>query len=151
MPDLVTERMGTAMRHATLVLCAFAYLAGGALPAAAQISTQFQACNKQAKTQVDIDNCASGELTLRNKQMQSVYLAILSRAAGQPKAVAKITAMQQAWLAYVSSYLEALYPAPNKQAEYGSIYPTEFALARAALVERHVADLKAVLANLKNH
>jgi uncharacterized protein YecT (DUF1311 family) len=136
------------MRYATLVFCAFAYLAGGSLRASAQVSTQFQTCNKSAKTQLAMDNCAGGELALRNKQMQSAYSAVLSRVAGQPKTIAKIKAMQQAWLAYVSSYLEALYPAPNKQVEYGSIYPMEFALARSVLVQRHTADLQGLLDSL---
>jgi uncharacterized protein YecT (DUF1311 family) len=92
--------------------------------------------------------CASGELTVRNKQMQSVYSEILSRAAGQPATLAKVKAMQQAWLAYASAYLEALYPASNKQVEYGSIYPMEFALARSALVQRHTADLNGLLHSL---
>ncbi len=56
--------------------------------------------------------------------------------------------MQQAWLAYASAYLEALYPASNKQVEYGSMYPMESALAHSALVQRHTADLQGLLTNL---
>jgi uncharacterized protein YecT (DUF1311 family) len=100
-------------------------------------------------TQFALDTCAGNELALRNKQMQSVYSAILSRAAGQPATLAKIKAAQNAWLAYVAAYLDALYPASNKPVEYGSIYPMEFALARSALVQRHIVDLQALLANLK--
>jgi uncharacterized protein YecT (DUF1311 family) len=139
------------VRNSALVLFAFAYFAGGMLPASAQTSAQFQVCNKSAKTQLALDMCAGSELALRNKQMQSVYFEILSRAAGQPATLAKIKAMQQAWLAYASAYLDALYPAANKQLEYGSIYPMEFALARASLTAQHVTDLKAILARLKNY
>lgn len=139
------------MRKAALVLCTFTCLAGAAQPACAQSSAQFQTCNKSAKTQLALDTCASAELTLRNKQMQSVYSEILSRAAGQPSTLAKVKAMQQAWLAYAGAYLNAMYPASNKQAEYGSIYPMEAALARSALVQRHTVDLQGLLTTLKRY
>jgi len=101
-------------------------------------------------TQLALDMCAGNELALRNKQMRSVYSEILSHAVGQPATLAKVKAMQQRWFAYAAAYLEALYPAANKRFEYGSMYPMEFALARAELVAQHIMDLKAFLANLKN-
>ncbi len=138
------------MRQRVLVALVLICAAIIAAPGLAQTSPQFQACNQKAKTQLDLDKCASSELARRNEQMQSVYSQILSRAAGQPATLAKIKTMQNDWLKYVSAYLNALYPAANKQAEYGSIYPMEVDLARADLVAQHVIDLKAFLANLKN-
>ena len=135
-------------RKALLVLCSLICFAGGAPPAFAQTSPQFQTCSKSAKTQLALDMCASAELTLRNKQMHSVYSAILSRAAAQPAALSKIKAMQNAWQAYVTAYLEALYPAADKQAEYGSIYPMEADLNKAALTQAHTGDLKGILLKL---
>ena len=114
-------------------------------PALAQTSPQFQVCNQKAKTQLDMDKCAGSELALRNKQMQTVYAQVLSRAAGQPATLAKIKAMQRAWMVYVYGYLAALYPLPDKQLEYGSMYPLEIALARSALVQRHILDLQGLL------
>ena len=115
------------------------------LPASAQVSAQFQACNRSAKTQLAMNACAGNELTLRTKQMNQLYSQLLSRAASQPGAVAKITASQKAWSAYADSYIEALYPASNKQQSYGSIYPMEVALARTSLAQERIADLKALL------
>ena len=92
-----------------------------------------------------MDKCAGSELALRNKQMQTVYAQVLSRAAGQPATLAKIKAMQRAWMVYVYGYLAALYPLPDKQLEYGSMYPLEIALARSALVQRHILDLQGLL------
>ena len=114
-------------------------------PGLAQTSAQFQACSKHAKTQLALNTCAGAELALRNKQMQSAYAQVLTRATGQPATLAKIKVMQSDWLAYAAAYLDALYPAANKQAEYGSIYPMEAALARSALVARHTLDLQALL------
>lgn len=138
------------MRRRTLAALVLIGATMVAAPGLAQTSTQFQACDQKAKTQLDLDKCANGELTLRNNQMKSVYSEILSRAAGQPPMLAKIKTMQNDWLTYVSAYLNALYPAANKQAEYGSIYPMDVDLARAELVAQHVIDLRAFLANLKN-
>src|SRR5947209_15833687 len=96
-------------------LIAFVQLLGAAAPVSAAPSAQFAACQKSAKTQLALDTCAGAELTMRNKHMQSVYSAILSHDASQPMALAKVKAMQQAWLAYAAAYLEALYPASHKQ------------------------------------
>ena len=41
--------------------------------------------------------------------------------------------------------MEAMYPAKNKQAEYGSIYPMEADLLRAKLTQRQVTALKELL------
>jgi hypothetical protein len=38
--------------------------------------------------------------------------------------------------------MDAMYPAKNKQAEYGSIYPMEADLLRAKLTQQQVAALK---------
>jgi len=127
-------------------LIGFALCLGAALPAAAQPSAQFAACQKAAKTQLAINACAGNELLLRNKQMSQIYNQLLAHAKKQPwGTAAKIQAAQKAWLAYADAYMNAEWPAPNKQAEYGSIYPMASALARAALVERHIQDLSALL------
>lgn len=130
-----------------LLLCATATAA----PGFAQTSAQFQACDKTAKTQFALGVCASNELAVRNRQMQSVYSAILSHLAGQPATLAKIKAMQQAWRAYVAAYLVALYPAADKQFEYGTIYPMEVDLNQAALVQAHTKDLQGILLSLTRH
>jgi uncharacterized protein YecT (DUF1311 family) len=116
-----------------------------ALPAVAQVSPQFQACNRNAKTQLAMDICAGNEAALRMKQMDYIYNELMSRAARQPGAVAKIRASQKAWTAYADAYIEALYPAKDKQLSYGSVYPMEVALARSGLVQQHIADLKVLL------
>ena len=41
--------------------------------------------------------------------------------------------------------MDAMYPAENKQAEYGSIYPMEAGLLRAKLTQRQVTALKELL------
>ena len=48
-------------------------------------------------------------------------------------------------LSYRDAYMDAMYPAENKQAEYGSIYPMEADLLRAKLTQRQVTALKELL------
>lgn len=52
----------------------------------------------------------------------------------------KIKAAGEAWLAYRDAYMDAMYPAKNKQAEYGSVYPMEADLVRATLTQRQLGD-----------
>ena len=59
------------------------------------------------------------------------------QAASPPEAAAKIKTAQRAWIAYRDAYMGAMYPAKDKQAEYGSIYPMEADLLRAKLTQRH--------------
>jgi len=49
-------------------------------------------------------------------------------------------------MAYRDAYVEAMYPAKDKAAEYGSIYPLSFALLHAQLTRRQVSALPDLLA-----
>ena len=63
----------------------------------------------------------------------------------EPEAVAKIKAAERAWIAYRDAYTDAMYPAKDKQTEYGSTYPMEVDLLRAKLTQRQVTALKELL------
>ena len=111
-------------------------------PGLAQDSAQYRACNDKAKTQGEMNACASEEAARLDGELNDVYRKLLSRAASQPKAVAKIKLAQRAWIAYRDAYMDAMYPAKDKQAQYGSIYPMEADLLRAKLTQRQVTALK---------
>jgi uncharacterized protein YecT (DUF1311 family) len=64
---------------------------------------------------------------------------------GDQNAVAKVDASRVAWQTYRDTYIEAMYPARNKQAEYGSIYPMEVNLIRASLTRQHLSDVEKLL------
>jgi uncharacterized protein YecT (DUF1311 family) len=137
------------MKFRALVPFALIWFFLTVLPAVAQVSAQYRACNLNAKTQLAMDTCAGNEVALRTKQMGYIYNELVSRAARQPGAVAKIRASEKAWTAYTDAYIEALYPATDKRLSYGSVYPMEVALARSELIQHHIADLKALLAQYK--
>jgi uncharacterized protein YecT (DUF1311 family) len=89
--------------------------------------------------------CASDEAARTDSELNEVYRKLLGQAAKQEEAVAKIKAAERAWVAYRDAYMAAIYPAKDKQAEYGSIYPMEADLLRAKLTQRQVTALKELL------
>ena len=115
------------------------------LPALAQDSAQYRACNDKAKTQAEMNACASDEAARNDAELNEVYRKLLSQAASQEEAVAKIKAAERAWIAYRDAYMDAMYPAKDKQAEYGSIYPMEADLLRAELTQRQVTAIRELL------
>ena len=115
------------------------------LPGLAQDSAQYRACNDKAKTQTEMNACASEEAARADAELNEVYRKVLAQAGKQEEAVAKIKAAERAWIAYRDAYMDAMYPAKNKQAEYGSIYPMEADLLRAKLTQRQVTALKELL------
>lgn len=115
------------------------------LPGLAQNSEQYRACNDKAKTQGEMNACASEEAARVDAQLNDAYRKLLSQAASQQEAVAKIKAAERAWIAYRDAYMDAMYPAKDKQAEYGSIYPMEADLLRAKLTQQQVAALRELL------
>jgi len=127
------------MKYLAIVLLA------ASLPGLAQDSPEYLACNKKATTQGEINACANEEAGRVDAELNAVYRKLLSTAGSDAKAVAKIKVAERAWIAYRDSYLEAMYPAEDKQAEYGSIYPMEADLLRTKLTRQQVAALNGLL------
>ena len=116
-----------------------------ALPSLAQDSAQYRACNQRAKVQMEINECASKEAARVDAELNEVYRKVLSEAADSPDAVVKIKAAQRAWMAYRDAYIEAMYPAKDKQTEYGSMYPMEVDQLTAKLTRQQVTALTELL------
>jgi uncharacterized protein YecT (DUF1311 family) len=129
------------MKCAAIVL----FAAFTVYPCLAQYSDDYRACNDKANTQAEMNACASEEAARAAGELNEIYALLLSKAASQPEAVAKIKAAERAWIAYRDAYEDAMYPAENKQIEYGSIYPLEANLLRARLTRRQAAALKDLL------
>jgi uncharacterized protein YecT (DUF1311 family) len=114
-------------------------------PLLSQDSEQWKTCNAKAQTQMDMNACAGAEADRVDAKLNTLCRQILAKAAGDQAAVAKIKASERAWVVYRDTYVEATYPAKNKQAEYGSIYAMDVALLRARLTKQHLADLQELL------
>jgi len=115
---------------------------GGAL---AQDSKAYIACSNGAKTQAEMNECASAEASHADKELNQAYVEVLAKAASVPESAAKVKAAEQAWIAFRDAYIEATYPAKDKATEYGSMYPLEVELLRAKLTRRQIAALKDLL------
>jgi uncharacterized protein YecT (DUF1311 family) len=115
------------------------------MPCGAQQDT-FNACANKAKTQAELNSCANAELTRATAKLGEVYRNLLSEAEAEaPGAATKVKAAESAWIAYRNAYVEAMFPAKDKQAEYGSKFPMDEALLRGTLTLEHAEALQRVL------
>jgi uncharacterized protein YecT (DUF1311 family) len=138
--QLPLEARVVPLRFAAVILfCA------SLLPVFAQDSAAYGACNQKAKTQAEMNACANEEAMHVDAELNAVYRKILSEASTQPEAIAKIKAAESAWITYRDAYMDAMYPAKDKQGEYGSNYPLEADLLRARLTKQHLVDLRQLL------
>jgi uncharacterized protein YecT (DUF1311 family) len=114
----------------------------------AQDSAQYRACNEKANVQFEINACASEEAARVDAELNSVYRTLL-QTVKQPEYVEKIKAAERAWVVYRDAYIAAMYPAADKQAEYGSVFPTEVSNLRALLTHRQIVALREMIEQYK--
>jgi uncharacterized protein YecT (DUF1311 family) len=101
----------------------------------------FAECEKNAKTQADLNQCASHDDASAEDELNQTYQELLVRAASDAIAVKKIAAAQQAWIAFREAQIAALYPAENK-GEYGTVFPMCVNLLRAEFARERIKVLK---------
>ena len=114
-------------------------------PNEARASDQLDACMDKANNQHAMHVCASEEAGRREVERQSLLQRVLKAVDGDALAIRKVNASEKAWLAHRAAFIEAMYPATDKQAEYGSRYPMDVNLLHANLTISHLADLEALL------
>ena len=129
------------MRYLWLVL----FIAFAPCASFGQNSEHYRACIKKARTQAQMNACASEEAHQVDIELNRIYHELVSKAEADPLALAKIRAAESAWIAYRDAYIDATYPAEDKQAEYGSVYPMQVDLLRAKLTQQQIAALKELL------
>ena len=109
--------------------------------------SELDRCLDKADTQLAMNHCASDEGFRVEAQLHDVYQKLLAAAREDPGAVEAIMSMQKAWIDFRDAYMDAMYPAKDKQAAYGSIFPLEFNLLRAKLTQQQTEALKEILKN----
>jgi uncharacterized protein YecT (DUF1311 family) len=92
--------------------------------------------------QPELNACAADEAARVDGELNRVYRELLSKNSDDPAAAEKIKKARRAWVAYRDAYVEAMFPAEDKQAEYGSMYPMEVSQILAALTRQQVEALK---------
>jgi len=130
----------------SLIVCLFCSMSHSAF---ARDSVQSGSCLQTAETQSAMNECADAEAARADAELNRVYGELLAAAAPQKEATAKIKASELAWIRYRDAYLDAMYPAANKQEEYGTIYPTEADLLHAELTRRQITALEKLLKQYK--
>lgn len=110
-----------------------------------QAPPHYPECIQTAKTQYDLNVCSYEGTKHADDEINHIYAKLIAKLASDPAAVAKIRAMERAWIVYRDAYIEATYPASNKQAMYGSMYPMEVAELRSDLTRKQIDALKQLL------
>jgi uncharacterized protein YecT (DUF1311 family) len=111
----------------------------------AQNSEQYSRCINKASTQMAMHVCANEEALRADAELNDIYQKLLSSATNQSGALEKISAAERTWITYRDAYVEAMYPAKEKQTAYGSRFPMEVDLLRAKLTRQQTMALKDLL------
>jgi len=110
-----------------------------------QDSAAYRACSKQAITQHAMNVCANEQAKRVTDELNKTYDLLLSKLRGNPVATTKIQAAHSSWVAYRDAYIDAMYPAKDKQTEYGSIFPMDVDLLTAKLNRQQIVALQEIL------
>jgi uncharacterized protein YecT (DUF1311 family) len=95
--------------------------------------------------QSEMNRCADEDAPAANAELNRVYEELLAKNKGGPNATQRLRDAQRAWLASRDPHLRALYPAEDKQREYGCIYPMGYSRVAAAMTRERTAQLRRVL------
>ncbi|HZC23062.1 MAG TPA: lysozyme inhibitor LprI family protein [Candidatus Binatia bacterium] len=104
----------------------------------------FVECDKTAKTQADLNECASRDDASADEELKRTYQELLKRVASDPIATKKIEASQKAWITFREAQIAAVYPSEDKR-EYGSVFPMCVNLLRAELIQQRTKMLKEMM------
>jgi uncharacterized protein YecT (DUF1311 family) len=113
-----------------------------AFPLMAQTSEQ--RCLESAATRAEVNRCVSEEVRQVEAELNDVYDQLLIVLRYDATAVVKVRAAEKAWVAYRDGYIEARWPAENKQI-YGSMLAAKAMQLRATLTRKHIEDVKELL------
>jgi uncharacterized protein YecT (DUF1311 family) len=102
-------------------------------------------CWKTAMAQSEMNRCADLDARAADADLNHVYQELLAKLKAGGTATRKLRAAQRAWLAFKDAHLQSLYPAEDKQAEYGSIFPMCYSQVATAMTKERIAQLRRML------
>ena len=79
-------------------------------------------CIGQTQTEMNQQSCET--YAQADKELNPLYNQIMEEYKADPVFISKFRNSQSAWLTYRDSHLEAIFPEDDKQAFYGSVYPS---------------------------
>jgi len=95
-----------------------------------------------SQTQHDLHKEASEEFKKADIELNNVFQNILIEYKSDSIFIDRLKNTQRIWISYRDAELEMKFPAENKQAEYGSIYPMCVSLFLKKLTEERTEKLK---------
>jgi uncharacterized protein YecT (DUF1311 family) len=99
-------------------------------------------CWEAAMTQSAMNHCANLDAQSADADLNRVYGELLSKLKNDSVATKKLRAAQRARIVFRDAHLQELYPAEDKQREYGSIFPMCYAQVNAAITKERTAQLR---------
>jgi uncharacterized protein YecT (DUF1311 family) len=102
-------------------------------------------CWKTAMAQSEMNHCANLDAQAADAELNRVYGDLLSKLKSDPVATKKLRAAQRAWIVFRDAHLQELYPAEDKQREYGSIFPMCYAQVNTSITKERTAQLHRML------
>lgn len=94
-----------------------------------------------AQTQLQMNTEACDEYKKADDRLNAIYQQVLEQNKADAAFIAKLKKAQRAWLAFRDAELEAIYPATDKQTEYGSVYPMCNCMELTTLVNQRIEQL----------
>jgi uncharacterized protein YecT (DUF1311 family) len=95
-----------------------------------------------AQSQAEMNQDACRQYKNADTDLNKVYNQILSEYKADTAFVPKLKAAQRAWLAFRDAQMEALYPEPDKQMAYGSVFPMCHCTALTRLTKQRTQELR---------
>ena len=102
-------------------------------------------CWKTAMAQNEMNRCADLDSRAADADLNDVYQELLSKLKGDQRATQKLRVAQRAWIAFRDAHLRELFPAEDKQREYGSMYPRCYAQVATAMTKERTAQLRRMM------
>ncbi len=113
------------------------------------IGTVFAYLPAFAQTQYEVNTKTCNEYESADQKLNAVYRQILEKYKSDTAFIAKLKTAQRAWLAFRDAELAAIYPADDKQAEYGSVYLMCSCIELATLTNQRIEQLSGWLLTAK--
>jgi uncharacterized protein YecT (DUF1311 family) len=114
----------------------------GVVVPSARASTDVEGCLQAAATQSEMSRCAGVAYADARRELDRVLGKIRTLYAGNADFIAALGVSQDAWQRSVDADLEMLYPGPDKQGQYGSVYGMCAGLDKLSMTLARIEFLK---------
>ena len=94
----------------------------------------------QSQTEMNQDTCK--EYQKVDATLNRTYKKILSKYKSDKEFISNFKKAQQAWIKFKEAEIEAIYPAKDKQTEYGSVYDTCRCSSLLTITLQRIEELK---------